>query len=704
MLRNENFTNNTNENKSTTKSSPRSYQKKAIDDVLEGLETSDRGKLIMACRTGKTPTSIFIGEAMFHKGFQGVRLFVAPSLLLLKQTKDDYLKLSNLRLKFGIICSDGTVGKTEDLDISVEELGETSLGVAKDNESIKELLRTKELTHVFCTYKSLPKLAKVLKLKEFKEFSFDLGFADEAHRTATKMDSYLSTFHEEKKIRIKKRIYMTATPRVYMGRYIRVIGSKKRFTYCMDMDEDTYGSDLHVLSFKKAIEDKIIRDFRIHISTLSVNAKKLSKVLSWSSAIKFKKYLLNGDIVSAVEATERAVVKYKIRKAFVFFSNINRSKAFVEAYKALYPSRIVDEISSRDGSNERSTKLKNFKTGDTQILANARLLTEGITVGDGDLVVLADKKDSEVDIAQAISRVLNKSKRKFGHILLPANIPNDCDVEESLRNGDFDTIVRTLRTMQTIYGPLNSEILKISKGNSKKGVSSPPRNKELDQAGKIVFEYIEGEIDKSLQLKFIKKTFHRSAIRKHTYESIMSDAKMFNRRVDFQKAKSSAYHTAINMGILDEVCKHMIPPRKEWTLETLHEEAKKFNYRGDFKKNSPSAYAIASRRGFMDKICGHMGKKLKEWTPEDIFAEARKYNKINDFHKNSNSAYDAAKRQGIYDKVVEIITGSKNPSSFDKKDLKESAKKYNSKTAFLKGDPDAYEAARLLGILDELFK
>lgn len=496
--------------KKEVKSIPRPHQIKAIKDVLNGFKRQDRGKLIMACRTGKTPTSMFISESLFNKGEGRVVLFVAPSLLLLKQTKDDFLKLSNIDFKFGIVCSDGTVSKSDDLDISEEELGYRGLGVAKDINDIRKILRTTGRVFVFSTYQSLPKISKALKSKEFSNFSFDIGFADEAHRTASNKKSIFSTFHSNSNIKIKKRLYMTATPRVHSTKTNELA---ERLTYCMD-NEKIFGKEFHVLSFKNAIKNNIIRDFEIHISTLSPSSKNLSKVLNSSIGIKLKNKLIDGDIISFVEATEKAIEKYNIRKVFVFFSRNKRAKNFVDAYNTLYPNRNIASVSSEDSSKIRSQKMFDFKFGKTQIIANARLLCEGITCGEGDMVVLCDGKNSRVDIAQAVSRVLNKSNEtNTGHILLPVNLEKGCDYEANLKNGRFDAIIRTLRTMQDIDESLNDEILKCIE-NIKSN-----ENESIDSKKKILIEYNSDELEK-MTIENLSRVLARSANYKYSKKSV----------------------------------------------------------------------------------------------------------------------------------------------------------------------------------------
>lgn len=496
--------------KKEAKSTPRPHQIKAIKDVLNGFKSEDRGKLVMACRSGKTPTSMFISEHLFKKGEGRVVLFVAPSLLLLKQTKDDFLKLSNIDFKFGIVCSDGTVGKSEDLDISEEELGYRGLGVAKDINDIKKILRTPGRVFVFSTYQSLPKISKALKSKEFSNFSFDIGFADEAHRTASNKKSVFSVFHRNSNIKIRKRLYMTATPRVHS---INTSELAEKLTYCMD-DEKIFGKDFHILSFKNAIKNNIIRDFEIHISTLSPSSKNLSKILNSSIGIKVKNSLIDGDIISFVEATEKAIKKYKIRKVFVFFSRNKRAKNFVDAYNVLYPNRNIASVSSKDNSKTRSQKMFEFKHGKTQIIANARLLCEGITCGEGDMVVLCDGKSSRVDIAQAVSRVLNKSNEtNTGHILLPVNLEKGCDYEASLKNGRFDATIRTLRTMQDMDESLNDEILRCIEG------IKSDENDSIESKKRILIDYNSDELEK-MTIENLSKVLSRSANYKYTKKSV----------------------------------------------------------------------------------------------------------------------------------------------------------------------------------------
>ena len=224
---------------------PHSYQKEAVDKVCEGLAVHDRGQLILPCGTGKTAVTLWIAERTVGKG--GRVLYLVPSIALMAQTMREWSAQKRLPLRYLGICSDTRAGRNDE-DASLLEL---DYPVTTDPEKIEAGLgkeRPEALTVVFCTYQSLPLVAAA---QAQGAPAFDLAVCDEAHRTTGVEDAgvnrkdnrEISPFrlvHDPSRIRARKRLYTTATPRIYTSAVqSRAAANRELEVYSMD-DESVY--------------------------------------------------------------------------------------------------------------------------------------------------------------------------------------------------------------------------------------------------------------------------------------------------------------------------------------------------------------------------------------------------------------------------------------------------------------------------------
>ena len=270
----------------------RDHQKLARENVLKGLEVADRGKLIMACGTGKTFVTLRIAEQMVGK--DGVVLYLVPSISLMSQSMREWASHRLLDHRYIGVCSDTRTGR-DDEDASLSEL---PLPVTTDPHKISKQLDKREddaMTVVFSTYQSLSAVSEAQKM--WKGI-FDLVICDEAHRTTgagvenahigtagknekratirTPKDtvSYFHAVHDDRHIHARKRLYTTATPKVYNRRSRKVVDeASKKFAkdfevYSMD-DEEKYGKDLHCLKFSDAINQNLLTDYKVVVLTVT---------------------------------------------------------------------------------------------------------------------------------------------------------------------------------------------------------------------------------------------------------------------------------------------------------------------------------------------------------------------------------------------------------------------------------------------------
>jgi len=252
----------------------REHQKKALREVQKGFETADRGKMIMACGTGKTFASLKIAEKLAGKGKRV--LFLVPSLALLSQTLTEWTQESGTPLHSFAVCSDSDIGKKRKKDDDVVQIfmHELRYPATTDAENLAcEMNMRNDATHmsvVFSTYHSIEVISKAQKKHKLGEF--DLIICDEAHRTTGATfdgddESKFVKVHNDKFIHAKKRLYMTATPRIY-GEMAQAKAEKESAVLCSMDDEKLYGKELYVLSFSEAVQRGLLVDYKVIVLTV----------------------------------------------------------------------------------------------------------------------------------------------------------------------------------------------------------------------------------------------------------------------------------------------------------------------------------------------------------------------------------------------------------------------------------------------------
>ncbi len=449
-----------------SKRKPRPHQRKAISFSKKHFIKNNeiKGKLIMPCATGKSLTAFWIAQSL-----EVNKIIVAvPSLSLIKQSLNDWTKEY---LAHGIIpewlcvCSDASAGKVEidEFNTDTYDLGIPT--TTNKNEIVKFLrLKSKSPKIIFTTYQSSPRLA--LSAREAK-MSFDFAILDEAHKTVGVKGKSFSTLLFDKNIKIKKRLFMTATERVLRGKNDKAVS--------MD-DKNIYGSDVYVMTFKDAIEQNIISDYKILTMAISDNEV--------NNLVEDNRYLSEGNIekensaqyLASGIALKKTFKKHKIKHAISFHRSIKLAKQFqdqqerLNKIKSLRPKIENLHISSRKSSGQRVELIKEFTEHNRSLLTNARCLTEGVDVPAIDCVMFVDPKQSTIDIVQASGRALRKYEGKdYGCILLPIVIPEDMDLEEFSETTAFKKIVSIITSLSSQDERIADEFRLMNKGRSSSG-------------------------------------------------------------------------------------------------------------------------------------------------------------------------------------------------------------------------------------------
>ena len=443
---------------------PRPHQVTAIDKTLAGFQIHDRGKLIMACGTGKTFTALRLAEQFAEKkGGKARILFLVPSISLLSQTLKEWTAQARLDMRSYAVCSDNKVAKKAE-DIATYDL---EIPVSTNGEDIYKRLshgkRAKGLTVIFSTYQSL---AAIHDAQQHGLEPFDLIICDEAHRTtgATLLGdepSVFSRIHDANYIAGTKRLYMTATPRLFDDNVKGKAAEHSAELYSMD-DEAIYGPEFHRLGFGDAVEMGLLTDYKVLVMTVdeSVAADAMARFTGGSGQE------LTLSLASAMIGAWNGVAKRSgkeqgtssgfavdaepMRRTVAFAKDIKTSKEITETYPALirnYQSLLLEASAVNDislhnvdlriaaqhvdgGMNamQRNTKLSwlqsTMPTDETRILTNARCLSEGVDVPALDTVVFFHPRNSMVDVVQSVGRVMRKSEGKdYGYIILPVAVP-----------------------------------------------------------------------------------------------------------------------------------------------------------------------------------------------------------------------------------------------------------------------------------------
>ena len=431
---------------------PRKHQITAINDVEKGLQENDRGQLIMACGTGKTFTTLWIKERLKANTV----LVLLPSLSLLSQTMREWVWGANERFEALAVCSDPTVGrsKNSDEDISTSEVGKVTWQV----DAIQAFLRSSKPKVIFCTYQS----SELIQLAQEDETipQFDLVVCDEAHRCAGKANAGFATVLHEEKIRAKKRLFTTATPRVCgksfksasEGRGVEVIG--------MD-DEAKFGPVIHKLTFGQAIEMDMLTDYQVVV--VGVDEPMVREWIADGEIVSFgKDKQADARTLAAKIAVLKAIKDYDLKRLISFHNNISRAKEF--ASDVFDVAQIIDQehrptgkIWSRhvDGTMSAGKRrglingLKELDGYEIGLLTNARCLSEGVDVPTLDGVTFVDPRGSQVDIIQAVGRAIRKSDSKsIGTIVLPVFLEAGDDPDTVIDESNFKPVWDVLKALR----------------------------------------------------------------------------------------------------------------------------------------------------------------------------------------------------------------------------------------------------------------
>jgi len=484
---------------------PRKHQREAIDDCLKGFTEHDRGKLIMACGTGKTLTALRLTEELMGAG--GNILFLAPSIALTGQSMRAWVAQAKLPMRVFVVCSDEKASATDE-DLWESSLKDLPYPATTDAELLAKQVKGGSnpggLTVIFSTYQSIQVVSDAQKLGVDP---FDLIVCDEAHRTtgmseAGKSKEEISQFvkvHDNTIVSARKRLYMTATPRIY-GDKAKMHAKEDSYEVASMDDEATFGPEFHWLSFGSAVDNGLLTDYRVLALTVSedVVSEVYQRVMAGEDGFEIPdaakiigcwKGLLNqggtsvGDVMSFADGDLPPAGEGRpLQNAVAFCSTIAESKRIADYFERTVDAYIAYErdvkgaempdyhceVHHVDGSMNAKVRKAEIEwlaedDGDEmgcRMLSNAKCLSEGIDVPSLDAVMFLQPKKSQIDIIQAVGRVMRRFEgKKFGYIILPVVIPSGMTPTEALDDNEaYAAVWQVLKALRSHDERLDARI------------------------------------------------------------------------------------------------------------------------------------------------------------------------------------------------------------------------------------------------------
>lgn len=530
----------------------RPHQTKALEVVREGLTAADRGKLIMACGTGKTFTSLRIAEDLVPAG--GSVLFLVPSISLLSQTLKEWTAEAAVPLRPFAVCSDTKVGKkNENEDISPYDLAfPASTDPAKLKARVAAGQDDEKITVIFSTYQSLPVVAAAQRLGLA---DFDLIVCDEAHRTTGvtmtgEDESNFVRVHDQDFIKARKRLYMTATPRIYDDSSKSQAAEGSAVIASMD-DEHLYGKELHRLGFGEAVSHGLLTDYKVLV--LAVDEQAVST--TFQAQLADRNSELGIDDAAKIVACWNGLAKrgrtetdfggdsLPMGRAVAFSRSIKDSKRFAGLFTEIVDQYIdsqeladddaesgpllrcqADHVDGTFNMLERNKRLDWLKAPlpphNCRVLSNAKCLSEGVDVPALDAVMFLNPRNSVVDVVQSVGRVMRLAPGKeYGYVILPIGIPADTRPEQALANNEkYKVVWQVLQALRAHDERFNAMINQIELNKSKSdklqiiGVSGFETDGTSEAAsavqGTLLFPQI-GEWRDAIYAKIVKKVGDR---------------------------------------------------------------------------------------------------------------------------------------------------------------------------------------------------
>ena len=484
----------------------REHQKEALVAVRAGLTEADRGKLIMACGTGKTFTSLKIAEDLAGQGKHV--LLLVPSIALMSHSVREWTADTETPLRSFAVCSDTQVGKRRQSNYDIAEIDILDLAfpattdAAKLADGVRHAAPDK-MTVVFATYQSIQVIASAQAAYSFPEF--DLIICDEAHRTtgatlAGEDESNFVKVHSNDTIKGRKRLYMTATPRIF-GENVKAKAEEADAVLASMDDESLFGKMLFYLGFSSSVQNNLLTDYKVIV--LAMDEGLISASVQKRLADSSSELVLDDatKIVGCYKALAKADMKadvaadpHPMRRALAFCKDIKSSKMIRNEFSAVVDEflggdpthddegedddRLYCEVDHVDGTfnaKQRGTLLDWLKAdaddNTCRILTNARCLSEGVDVPALDAILFLHPRKSQIDVVQSVGRLMRKAEgKKMGYVILPVGVAPGVPPEQALNNNEkYRVVWQILNALRAHDDRFDATINKASLGQDVSG-------------------------------------------------------------------------------------------------------------------------------------------------------------------------------------------------------------------------------------------
>ena len=559
----------------------RKYQQTAVNNAVEYYKDHDRGKLIMAPGTGKTFTSLKIAEALMRdqKKSNFNVLYLVPSIQLLSQTlfswNDDVS--DDIHMTSFSVVSDRKANKRKGQDD--DDLGAKDIGFApttKANELIDQYKEIQELnlsSNMVVTFSTYQSIDVIHKAQEAGYPEFDLIIADEAHRTtgATKLgeDTDFTEVHSNKNVKGKLRLYQTATPKIYDANAKKKAVENSIVVSSMD-DEVKYGKEIFRFGFGTAVAQGYLTDYKVMVLAVSESYinKDMQKMMAADNELKV-------DDIGKIIGVWNAMVKRNgvtgeidgapMKRAIAFTDTIKHSKILANEFEQVVNDYLDEnsedsfqvDVHHVDGSLnalEKATQIDwlgndDIEDNHARVLSNVRFLTEGIDVPNLDGIIFFSPKKSQVDIVQAVGRIMRRAEGKdYGYIILPIVVADGVDPSSALNNDKkYKQVWQVLNALRSTDERFEAEVNKLDLNKKKTGkinfigVDTKPDDDVTEDKGKNAEENQEPEqLELPLHWQDMQTAFYGKVVQHVGDRRYLEDwskdvadiAKMYIRRIN----------------------------------------------------------------------------------------------------------------------------------------------------------------------------
>lgn len=492
---------------------PYKHQEEAVGKIIKGFKICKRGQLIMACGSGKTLTAFWVHKKLNSK----LTLVLLPSLALVGQILKEWR--TNQQFDYLLVCSDKTVVKK--LDEAIQSTNDLGIPVTTDPKIIEKFIKNKRHGSViFGTYQSADCIVKAQKKSNIL---FDLAIADEAHHCTGNASSEFAAVLDDSKIKAKKRLFMTATPRILTDRVKKKAEELEFEVTSMEDDaKGPFGPVFYELPFSKAIKLGLLTDYQVSI--VEVTSNQLKQNIEQAKLVKRNGMITDARTLATQVALSKSIKKYNLRRIITFHSRISRARDFADPKKigsfpfvlnmlskSVKPSPMpwTEYISGEMPVGKRSTildKLRYLEKKSRGIVSNCACLGEGVDVPALDGIAFFDPKRSTTDIIQAVGRVLrNAEDKKIGTVVVPVFIDEKENPDKVLSGSAFEHVWRILKALKAHDDILSDELDEL---RTKLG-KYPKYSRKIQMPKKIKFDIPERllkDFEKKLYVQTIKMT------------------------------------------------------------------------------------------------------------------------------------------------------------------------------------------------------